>query len=149
MNATSIKQDETVLAFLKRMQAEQILQTRHAAAPRLAVMEDLGDTGDLVPWVANTALFVRASSLSYKHPPPRQIVAPHCGPVGPFFTRSKRSQRNEPAGVSLSMLLVWNLANGQTWCYWDRTGPQPKQAQPTTPSKLCTCPPTGMLLASS
>lgn len=58
VNITSVTAQETVLSFLKRMQAEQLLQTRHAAAPRLAVMDALGDAGELVPWVANTALFV-------------------------------------------------------------------------------------------
>lgn len=58
VNITFVRPEETVLSFLQRMQAEQTLQTRHAAAPRLSVMDALGDAGELVPWIANTALFV-------------------------------------------------------------------------------------------
>lgn len=63
VNITFVRPEETVLSFLQRMQAEQTLQTRYAAAPRLSVMDALGDAGELVPWVANTALFVSPAPI--------------------------------------------------------------------------------------
>lgn len=59
INLASIEPEETVLSLLRRMQDTQTLQSRHAAAPRFHLMEALGDAGELVPWVANMALFVR------------------------------------------------------------------------------------------
>lgn len=77
VSITSVEQEETVLSYLKRMQAEQTLQTRHAAAPRLSVMNDLGESGELVPWVANTALFVRLFPLPISAEPHRFILQLH------------------------------------------------------------------------
>jgi hypothetical protein len=49
------KEDDTSLSFLKQLQTDQALQTKHAAAPRLLVIEALGkEAGTLLPWIGST-----------------------------------------------------------------------------------------------
>jgi hypothetical protein len=57
-NNVVLEPQETVIAFLQRMQRDQILQSRYAAAPICAIMEALGpEDGRMVPWTTNTVLF--------------------------------------------------------------------------------------------
>lgn len=59
INLVSFQPDETVLDFLKRMQTTQALQTKHAAAPRLMVFDELGspEAIQLHTWIPYTAMF--------------------------------------------------------------------------------------------
>ena len=58
VNLVALESNETVATFLQRMQDMQLEQTKHAASPRLVLMEALGpEDGPLVPWIANIALF--------------------------------------------------------------------------------------------
>jgi hypothetical protein len=83
VNLVSIAHEETVVAFLRRLQATQILQTRHAAAPRVALMEALGpEAGPLVPWITNVALFSwlgsqRMQDNSFRHIELARVQASH------------------------------------------------------------------------
>ncbi|KAH8664402.1 hypothetical protein BX600DRAFT_436950 [Xylariales sp. PMI_506] len=58
LNVVAPGEHDTVIGFLKNLQSDQILQTKHAAAPRLLVMNALGeDARLLVPWIGAMTVF--------------------------------------------------------------------------------------------
>ncbi|KUI64337.1 Acyl-CoA synthetase family member 2, mitochondrial [Cytospora mali] len=85
-NLVEIREDETVLAFLGRIQDEQTLLTKHAAAPLREIMRGLIDGEELVPEVIGAQVYNWVPGLGttgtnpyHHHELLNAVVRPHLG----------------------------------------------------------------------
>lgn len=85
-NLVEIKEEETVLAFLERMQEEQTLLSKYAAAPLKEIMKGLEDGERLVPKVIGAQVYNWVPGLGttgtnphHHHEVLNAVVRPHLG----------------------------------------------------------------------